>query len=1050
MIDAGWLARCSDAQSVAELMKAIGYPASVVPIVTEEWERIGIECTFLPQSRLSHLCRLSTVHLFVLESENQERESCAKFIRCYSDINCIVKPVILNIVPSGGVLTIYAGTPTGRLRAREISLSLPRARDVEAFNMIELGGEVETPDRLFDRALDRGRLCREFFRRFRQAWHALRNELSSQFILEPDDEISSQALLVLSRILFLYFIQEKGWLDGNRRFIVDNFHSAVAIGDEFFATRLSRLFFGCLNRPRELRDAEAVQLGEIPYLNGGLFDRSAFEKRHMDIRISNTLMSQVIEDLFERFSFSAEEGEEEDAHIDPEMLGKVFESLMAGDERLASGSFYTPREIVDRLTSDSILRWLVAGNDDLLESLDATGGGELGAAVTPQLAAELIDRIGSIRIIDPACGSGAFLLSAVRVIESLIRRLSRRAGISEGDRLRQRIVERSIHGVDLKPEAVHLCELRLWLAIVSESDEEITAIPPLPNLDRNILQGSALLGPLDFLGDGRGEIYREWSYALRARADMLEHYRRCSSDAKPRLARALREADVSLATALLEKAIAADEVELRLPDAQASLPAVDRVHDTRGFRARQEQLCRRIDELKTELAKVQRGEMGFFSFEVHFSQVMCEGGFDLVIGNPPWVRSSRIPAPMRGMLNQRYRFFRPSAKGFSQPDLAVAFCEKAIQVARSGGIVSLLLPAKIATATYASRLRSALIAETELMSVHDWSHKAKELFDADTFPMSLMLRKGAGASRVQVCTDGERYSLDQAALPVDGCGSPWSLVPPELRPVMDRMRHEHPTLAENLGRNPVMGVKTGANRKFLLDDLVLNPSGMMFSPSLEVELPRSAVCRTVRGRDLCSWRAGASTWMLWPPMNGWSEQCAWVDVLARSLAMERRDIRLAWVRAEHLGTKVAWKDVSRGLQAAVMPATTWVDGMEFPLIPNQTLYSIDTASMEEAHLLAAILNSTVARALTLATAERAKDRHFRFFGSLIAGLPLPRLESESAARHALIRLARQAEAGADVREALDIVSMQAYGLEADEMELLSRFQRTKTGRDDSR
>lgn len=1045
MIRADALRRCRDTRSVAELLKAIGYPADPVPIVTEEWERVGIECTFAPQSRLSHLCRLPSLHLFVLESDYPERDSCSKFIHSYTNTNCIIKPIIFNLVPSARLLTILAAAPAGRLKAREISLAVPGARDIEAFNLIELKAGVDAPERLFDRALDRVSLGREFFRRFRQAWHALGEELHAQFPRESEEEISSQSLLVLCRILFLYFIQEKGWLDGNRRFIVDHFHAAVARGEEFFSSRLTRLFFGCLNRPQSQRDDQARGLGSIPYLNGGLFDLSAFERRRSGIHLSNALFNQVIEEVFERFAFSTEEGEEEDAHIDPEMLGKVFESLMAGEERLASGSFYTPRSIVDELAGDSILRWLLDGREELIGSF--AGAEEIANDVTPAIAAELLGRLSEVKIIDPACGSGAFLLSSVRVIESLVRRLSSRAGAVTGERLRQRIVERSIHGVDLKPEAVRLCELRLWLAIVSEADAEIDAVPPLPNLDRNILQGSALLGALDFLGDGRGEIYREWSYALRARADMLESYRSCSADAKPHLSKALRQADVSLAEALIIKAISADEAELQSPDAQALIPGVDRAEETRSLRVRRDALRRRIDDLRNELRRVRRGELGFFSFEVHYAQVMCEGGFDLVLGNPPWVRSSRIPATVRGMLHERFRFFRPTSKGFSQPDLAVAFCEKALQIARTGGIVSLLLPSKIASASYAVRLRDALMSDTGILAINDWSDRAKDLFDADTFPMALTVRKGSPrSSSVDVRSDGSAYAIDQSALPLDGQGSPWLLVPPELRSIIERMTTMHPSLAENLGRHPVMGVKTGANRKFFLDDLVIRPSGMVFSPAIGREIPRSAVCRTVRGRDLRAWRAEASMWMLWPPANGWGPGCEWVDDVARSLGMSRQQLRLSWVRVEHLGTKVAWKDVSRGLQAAVLPATTLIDGIEFPLIPNQTLYSIDTASMDEARMLAAVLNSRVARAFALASAERAKDRHFRFFGSLIAGLPLPLLETGSVARQALIRLARQAEAGVDVQDALDIVAMQAWQLDARDMEVLARFERSKIGR----
>src|SRR6185503_16350922 len=176
----------------------------------------------------------------------------------------------------------------------------------------------------------------------------------------------------------------------------------------------------------------------------------------------NELMRRVLVDVFEKFDFRIDEHGTPGTHVDPEMLGKVFESLMAEDERAASGSFYTPKEIVDVLAERAIVEWL-------------------GPEPT-------IEKLSRITVLDPACGSGAFLLSALGVIERLWHKLTDDVPRD----LRRRIVANSLYGVDLKPEAVRLCELRLWLAIVSASDATIDTVEPLPNLDRNILQGNAL------------------------------------------------------------------------------------------------------------------------------------------------------------------------------------------------------------------------------------------------------------------------------------------------------------------------------------------------------------------------------------------------------------------------------------------------------------------------------------------------------------------------------------------------------------------------------
>src|SRR5439155_21710580 len=154
--------------------------------------------------------------------------------------------------------------------------------------------------RLFDRALDRETLTRQFFERFRSAVREVDALLRAQFSKESCDATSAEALLILSRLLFLYFIQQKGWLNRERRFLVDRLEAAVRQRREFFSTVLLPLFFGCLNTPVRERDSAARRLGNLPYLNGGLFEPSAFEKRHDDIRIPNELMQHTIDEVFER------------------------------------------------------------------------------------------------------------------------------------------------------------------------------------------------------------------------------------------------------------------------------------------------------------------------------------------------------------------------------------------------------------------------------------------------------------------------------------------------------------------------------------------------------------------------------------------------------------------------------------------------------------------------------------------------------------------------------------------------------------------------------
>ncbi|HEY6844156.1 MAG TPA: N-6 DNA methylase, partial [Thermoanaerobaculia bacterium] len=456
------------------LLTELGYPVEPVAIVAGEWRRAGIDIAWPDASTLYLASRGQALDCYVVAGfDLPERDAAQRFLRSLAAYNVLRKPALVAWSPSS--MALYDLSSHRDLRRLDVDLRHPSLHAIDRLNLLAVNGSGDH-GRLFDRALDRETLARQFFERFRGAVREVDGSLRGQFARERADATAAEALLVLSRLLFLYFIQQKGWLNGERRFLVDRLDAALQSGHLFYESVLAPLFFGCLNTPVRDRDLPPRLLGRVPYLNGGLFEPSPFEKKHPNIAIANELMQHIIENVFERFAFCIDESDSAGTHIDPEMLGKVFESLMAEDERASTGSFYTPKPIVDALTDRAIDEW--CGRD--------TG-------------AKLLQRLESIAVLDPACGSGAFLLSALQAIE---KRIAANGGTPD----RQAIVERSLFGVDLKPEAVRLCELRLWLAIVSQRDGAVDSIPPLPNLDRNILQGNSLLSPIDFLGDGRGDV----------------------------------------------------------------------------------------------------------------------------------------------------------------------------------------------------------------------------------------------------------------------------------------------------------------------------------------------------------------------------------------------------------------------------------------------------------------------------------------------------------------------------------------------------------------
>jgi len=978
---------------VFTLFHELGYPiVAPIQIDPEEWRRAGIALNWNGTSTLHLAARTRRFDLFVLQSEAGE-ESIASFLRSYREYNVLTKSVLIKSADEK--LAIY--DLDGRtLRRLDLDLAQPSVNALDRLNLLAYG---ENLPRIFDVALDRESITRRFFERFRDA---VRDVSAALDPAESKDARDAEALLVMSRLLFLSFIQVKGWLNEERRFLFDRIDSKL----------LGPLFFGCLNTPVGRRDAAARKLGRIPYLNGGLFEPSAYEKRH-PLNLPDELLRRVLADVFERFDFSVDEGDAAGTHVDPEMLGRVFESLMADDERTASGSFYTPREIVDALTSRGIVEWV-------------------GNTREPKKA---LRKLETITVLDPACGSGAFLLSALHAIERLTRELAERAEEDVPRDLRRRIVERSLFGVDLKPEAVRLCELRLWLAIVSTTDATIEEVAPLPNLDRNILQGNSLLSPTDFLGDSRGEIYRDWRYSIVAQADLLARYRTASQDERPALARLVRDNDRHLASELLAKAIDADEREMQ----RLATPDPDlfgRRLTPHGERCRE--LQERIAAARRTLERVEEGELGFFSFDVHFAHVLAVGGFGVVAGNPPWVRNSRIDPNAKRMFADRYALFRRGGgAAFHQPDLSLAFFERAMTLAARDGVVAMLMPAKIINAGYAAPLRRHVWEHASIVAIDDWSDG--RWFDADTFPLGLTVRPLRAPNGVAITSCGESFSMPQRELPVAEASSEWALVPPEAAAILKRLRTQHAPFAEVIGRTPIMGVKTGANGTFFLDVERIVRGKLITNDGVEV--PLSAVARCVRGRDVRRWSASDSVWMLWPPAEGWKVPPRWLENLAKARGIEASAFRLAYVRPEHAGIKVVWKDLARGMSAAVLPDAVHVDGRAIPLIPNQTLYSIDTSSLSEAYAIAALLNSTIVDALLLCIAERAKDAHFRYFGRTVARMPLPRVEHDSDAWSRLIRAARRAHHEVD-----DVVAS-LYGVTTPELDVLRRFVDRRLQRD---
>lgn len=871
-----------------------------------------------------------------------------------------------------------------------IPRSAPRAADLERLRRLAAGGPLTgTAFALHAiEVLESEDAGRRFFQVFRATVDTMADALTGP---ARSADRRALALIQLTRVLFLYFVQAKGWLDGRPDFLRRAVDDTLATRRRLHRDLFRPLFFGTLNR-RPAERGRARRFGRIPFLNGGLFEPHPLERAWRG-EIPDRCWRDAFDQLFERFHFTVEEGGD-GGRIAPDMLGRVFERLMAPDDRRASGAFYTPAALVTRLVDAGLVALVV-------ERL----------RVTRDEARALLDRrdpcltplLRDLTILDPAAGSGAFLLAALERLADL-----RHTEAPPGE-LRRRILAHNLFGVDQNPMAVRLAELRLWLAVIAE--ERVTepeSVLPLPNLDGVVRQGDSLLDPASSLARFGG---RPTASAAELRA-VRRAFIATSGPGKRDLLRALRRTELRAFEECLEQAQVRLEREVTECLLAARAPTL-----FGGRRGLDSGLRRRLHELRHRMAEARRlrrrlrqeGEVGWFSYECHFGDVLARGGFDVIAGNPPWVRAEELPPRVREQLARRYRWWRGSGRGFAhQPDLSLAFVERGFELLAPGGALALLLPAKLATAGYARVLRAELGERCTLHAVAELSDDSAAVFDATIYPAALVATKRPPSPGHQVRLALGGALVTEVPQSRFTGGGPWILAAPALLEALECVRGDHPRLGDRL--TPQLGVKTGANALFL------DPP-----PSVEPALVRLAL----RGRDVRPFQARPSVRLFFPhdptgTVYPRLPASAAGYVARHDAALRARvDYRdgppwvLFRVRAALAPYRVVWSDLARQLSAT---ALSGAGGAE--TIPLNSCYLVALPDPRWALALSAWLNSTWIRVAARATADLAASGFARFNARVVAELPLPAAALEDAL---LVGLAERATRGETIQEELDAV-----------------------------
>ena len=539
-------------------------------------------------------------------------------------------------------------------------------------------------------------VTRDFFRDYKQVFDQVQGQITG---VPGDARLFTQRLM--NRLLFLQFLAKRGWLRfGEASNIKDREDYLPLLWKDwqardshqpdanFYRSRLRQLFFLGLNNSacRDLRrDNETLfrQIGEMPFLNGGLFTEEPEDKMTPDMPgadVPNPAIEAVL-NLFAQYNFTISESTPDDVEVavDPEMLGEVFERLVTLDERKSSGSYYTPRVIVQFMCREALKGYL-GGHDSVIDRVP--GASE---EVTKREAEALLRKLTQVRIVDPACGSGAYLLGMLHELFDLMGILETRVRkLSEQDKYQRKldIIRRNLYGVDLQGFAIETARLRLWLSLVVEDerhplDNEEDSDVALPNLDFKIERGDSLAAPSP----------RSLQFALYGAA--------YAEDAR---------------------ALAQLEAEFFAPNRDGRGRRKDDVRDD---------IENKKIEIKGLIGSDIEDEDDILDWRVAFAEVFAPqepaptatppqiGGFDIVLANPPY--GATVGDDVRDVYFDRRL---PAERGQSK-DTYGLFIARALQLLRPGGQFSYIVSDTWRTIKSHKPLRRALAQNTAVRHVLD-------------------------------------------------------------------------------------------------------------------------------------------------------------------------------------------------------------------------------------------------------------------------------------------------------------------------------------------
>jgi len=862
---------------------------------------------------------------------------------------------------------------------------------------------------------------------------------------KADKPIRDFVKKLLGRLVFLQFLQKKGWMNcpadtadwthGDPKFLQNFFKLACDSGDSahFHTHYLTQLFFTALNTERK-GDLFALTGKRIPYLNGGLFDADPVALQTIDFPPE---LFQNLLNFFSNYNFTIDENDPDDHEvgIDPEMLGHIFENLL--EDNKDKGAYYTPKPIVAYMCQQSLLHYLETHldgkNEHLTRLVELHDPGDLNTKDNwcASHAKKIATLLEKVKICDPAIGSGAFpigMLNEIVHIRTLLNaELHDPAARSA---LKKSIIQKSIYGVDLDLGAVEIARLRFWLALVVD---EITP-QPLPNLDYKIMQGNSLLEryadvdlsqlhnpenqktlktPLG-LNQAELDIFTDVQMEMRAgqsktKDELLEARRAYFAARKPARKAELRgiidEKTIQhirhyLEACLDEEETQAHRIQTEWKNKRHQAPTWN---PAKAAQKRYDTLLAHISTLKESLTQLDAlqhlPERPYFLWHLLFQDVFNEGGFDIVIANPPYVRHELIKDQKPLLQAAGYTTYAGTA------DLLVYFYEQATNLLKPNGILTFITSNKYYRAGYGKKLRAFLTDHHTLHTLIDF--RDAPVFNGVIAYASILIgqKQTAPASHNVAALPWNQekkadtlpaeianaFPVAQTSLTDDG----WRLVSPQVNSLLTKLRENGTPLGKYVEGRFYYGIKTGFNEAFVID-------GKKRAELIASDPQSEKIIKPfLRGRDVKRWKAThADLWLIFTRRGTNIDDYPAIKSHLQHYRTQLEPKPKDWKGGKWEGRKggsYRWFEIQDNI-------AYWKEFEEpkivIPAIENKASYACDSRSSysndktsicisPDADMLAAILNSNSLQFIIEQISASRQNGYFEYKPMYVEPLPIP-------------------------------------------------------------